>query len=525
MVDELTLFVWNENATAVHAPLFLRMSAFKKDSQYPGGTYANAAFTLPRDILNHPSLLRAGYKVEVWDGGALIYAGFVESLEDVRRAGRQGTRVNLQGAWGWIMEKRGIERNWADNRLSTEAWDVDTSVSGAELASVDRKDRIRITPKAEAWTNGNFFRLTYQTPTGETVGKITNDYDMQEGGQAWDLELYNGLAAEWNVTTSGTGSQDVDLGTAVAQLHLYARANQTPSADGTYYGEVSDVKVFASRDHASATTGAEFNAYEMGLDIVDLLGVDTSLISSSVGSIDSSLTNEVIPFISNGHEAFGSQLARIAGFGDSSNNSIGFGLRTPFESADNLPELFLETYPDESGYEYETSVEESGIAVRLNVDDVWNYVTVEYTNRLGNTKTYTPGDDATLEDTDSQALYGLRRVKITLPLANDQIALKYGQRYLARHKEPTYAVTRPLKVTRLRAKNGGYVPASQIDAGQRLRIVDLPNEIGQAGIGGVTFLITQTQYDHDRRQVSLSIGGRPDNLALWLNSIVDEIPV
>ena len=519
----ISLDVKDSSGVAVYDPLFDGARSLRKSSQYPGGLYGIATFTIPRDPGTQPSLLRAGHEltISLWDEEMWamdkVYHGFVVSLEEIKRAGEFETRVTCVGAWGWYMERYGIQRNWADTRISTAAWLRDEGASGAELATDDRDNRIRITPKGVAWTSGNQYFLTYQTPTGELVGKLTCNYDMQEGAQAWELALWNGAADEFSITASGTGSQDVDLGTSTCQLYFEAKLTQTPTEDGTYYGDVSSVIVYASRDHASATLGT-VNVYQIALDIVDLLGVDVTLISANLAELDSTLTLSLVPFITNGWETFAAILARAAGYGASSTTAIGFGLRAPFLAPDNKPRLFLETYPGATDYEYEASIDELDLSLRLNLDDVYNYIIVEYTNVNGITKTLTPDDNAALTDADSVTDYGTRALPqpLKLPLANTQQALNYGTRFLERHKQPTYTVTRPVVVTQLTGKAGELTPAALIDAGKRLRIVDLPGLIGDDTPTGKTFTIVKTDYNHDAGTVSLSLGGRPDSLLIQL---------
>lgn len=515
--DELTLFVWNEGGTAVHDPLFLRASHIRKSSHYPAGLYGAASFVLPRNILTNPSRLRTGYEISLVDGANEVYHGYVESLEDINTSGAEGTLVNCVGAWGWFMERRGIHRNWADTRISADVWGLETDGT-PDLITVRRDNgAIRIVPKAEAWVTNDFARVHYLAPTGEEVGRTSVSYDLQEAAQNWRLLLVEDPSTTLTIDTStsgtGTNAANATAGTNEILFQLQSNANQTPTADGTYYAEISDVIIYSGRDHASATVG-NVDIYEIALDIVDRLAVDETLISSDVGDLDTALTYSLVPFITNGWESYASILARAARYGSSTAKSIGFGLRPPSESPDGLPKLFIETYPAAATYEYEASVDELDLHLRLNTDSVYNYIVVGYYNLQGDLIMVTPDDDSTLKDDDSIALYGQRSPSrpLILEMGGETVAIAYGVRFLTRHKQPTYAVTRPVRVSRLRAKNGGYVPAAQIDAGQRLRITDLPDTIDLGGVGGTTLLITKTDYDHDSKMVSLALGGRPDRL-------------
>jgi len=515
-------------------PLLDGAHSFRKASQYPAGLYGPASFVVPRDLGQQPTLLEVGQEIRVrlWDeefwAADHVYHGYVQSLEEVKRGDKIETRVGLVGAWGWIMETTGIERNWADTRIDAGTWEVDSS-SGAstvpDKATVRRdNDALQITPKAVAWSTNQYARLTYTAPTGEEIGRTSISYDLQEAAQDWRLQLAEPPTTTIvDISASGTGTDASDTSTNPTQIvfQLLSGTGQTPASDGTIYAQISDIIMYAARDHADATLG-NVNAYEVALDILDRLGVDVNRISANAGDLDSTLTLSLVPFITLGFESFASILARAAAYGTSvPRTSIGFGLRAPFLAPDNLPLLFLEPYPTLSAeeYDYEASVDDLDLSLRMNGEDVWNWITVEYTNLRGITRTLTPDDDADLTDDDSVEQYGERRPPrpLSLPLADATQAKNFATRFLARHKHPTYAVTRPVTVTGLEAKNGGTTPAGLIDAGQRLRIVDLPNLIGQeAPPQGLTLLITATEYDHERGTVNLSLGGRPDNLVVWL---------
>lgn len=517
MEKHITLLVKNTSGNPVNDPLFLKMSAFRKSSVYPAGVFAEASFILPRSILSRPTLLDAGFEVTVVNGGMVVYHGWVDGLEDIAGESGEGTLVTCIGDWAKYMERRGLERRWVDADITDRWWRADETSTGYEIGNVQRHNVIRITPQNEQWVSGDEYGLDYQTPTGETIKRITCDYDMvEEAGQDWVLGIYNGVSDLFAITTSSTGSQNVAVATSAAQIFFRSSGNNTPTKSGDDYGELSNILVYAGRNHASANTGAVFNVYEMGLDIVDLLGVDETSISADITDLDSSLTLSLVPFVSNGYEAFGSQLARAAGYGDSSQNAIGFGLRPPNYAGDNLPRLFLETYPDLTDYDYETSSDESALSVRMNLDDVWNWIVVEYSDDENEPQRVTPDDDANLKDTTSIADYGQREVVLRIGQSDAGTATAFGQRFLERHKKPTYAVTRPLRVSRLRAKGGAWVPAMYIHAGKRVRINDLPNRIAQASPTGTTFLITKADYEHETGIATLSIGGVPDDLAILL---------
>ena len=517
--QEFSLFVRDLSGSEIRDPLFSKATNFKTSSRYPAGMFGNGSFFLPGVLSKRATQLQVGYEVRALDRGFFAYHGYVKTLEEITQDGRAGTVVTCAGPWDHILEQRGRERHWANDDLNI--WKKQNEINGAELATEDRRQRLRITPKSESWLTNEVFRLVYDVPTGESFGRLESNYDFVEGGNNWTFRMLQDADTFWSLSSSSTGTQNLNTSGAPASLNLdlIAAANQTGVADGTEYAELSAVMVYAGRDSASATVG-NVDIYEIGLDIIDLLGSDTSLISTDEDGLDSSLTLALAPFITNGWEMYASQLSRAAGFGDASQNAIGYGLTAPNLASDDKAKLFTETYPSLTATpEYELSMSEGNVSVRVNLDNVYNYVVVDYDDVEDWRTRLTPGTQPTLTDAASVAQYGAREKFINIGRGTAGTALNYGQRFLARHKQPTYAVTQPVRLSRIMHTQGKWIPARHIRAGERVRIVDLPSSISQNSPIGTTFLIMKTDYDHDSGMASLSLGGAPDSLAIYLSQI------
>ena len=119
-------------------------------------------------------------------------------------------------------------------------------------------------------------------------------------------------------------------------------------------------------------------------------------------------------------------------------------------------------------------------------------------------------------DWDAVDEFGRRVAILDIGLGDQTSAVNYGRRYLAKYKDPIYSVTSPLLLTEVRSAKGPLIPASHIQAGERIRILDFPNPDSQETPGGRTFLIVKTEYDHDLGQALISVGGTPDSLAILL---------
>lgn len=507
--NSLTIKILKIDDTETQDPqkLFRRHTDTRFSTIFPGGKFAVFSTRLPRNV-KQVIPYHLWKKIKVYSNHKLVWEGTITDLTETRQGNIFYTEVSAVGPWGRIMEHLAKEKMWADNRLTGEVWKWVTTATGAEKGNADQFNRLRLTPKAEAWTSGENLASAYTMPTGETIKRVTLDYDMQEAAQAWELRLRDtvGAADIWSVTASGTGSRDDTLGTPrqLLALQLLARANQTPTSDGTYYGEVSNVMVYSE-------TG-NINIYEIAKDIIALL---TGYVSADTWLCDSALTYSLVPFITNGLEYYASILRRAAAFGNGSAGSIGFGLDSSARSSDGKPILFVQSYPSLTGTpDYKLSLSESpGASIRRDYDAVRNYISVEYIDELGRKPVLTPNDDASLTDSDSVTAYGRRYRNLKLGQVSSTMAIEAGQRYLAQYKDPQFAVLGPLRaVGKIQGGAGGYVPASFVQAGKVLEIPDYLNpDTGKP----IQMVVTATEYEHDTQTVSLTVGV-PDDLSVFL---------
>lgn len=474
---------------------------------YPAGLYGTATFSLP---VRPPRqlLIRGNDFVKIKVGSALAFEGVIDYVTQDPSGGNGGTQVEVIGMWGKNMERQGVDKRWVENRLTEDVWVYDLAQNGAELCQVDRQNRLRFTPKAEAWTNGMLARLVYTLQTGETIKRITFDYDMQEAGQAWELRVRDviGSANLFSTTASGTGSQDITLGTPrlYIALDFISRAAQTPPSDGTIYGEISNVRVYSE-------TG-NINLYEVCNDIRGYVGLsaDTSFMNSGT------MTFDLAPnFITNGFEYYAAIIQRAAGFGNTTGTPVAFGIKPSSFTSDGEPGFFLETRPELAGdptdpdsYDYQVSTRTAQVpSLRYDYGSIANYIIVTYNDENNIARVLTPDDYADLTDADSVDAYGYQMKVVNAGNTSEANALAFGVNILTRYKDPLVSVSGPIVVREyLRTSGGAPIPVALVTAGKTLRITDYKNVMG---------LITQTSYDHTARTVSISLG-EPDDLSTWL---------
>jgi len=281
------------------------------------------------------------------------------------------------------------------------------------------------------------------------------------------------------------------------ELRFYARADQTPTSDGTYFGEFSNITMYS-----------ETSAIDLTEIATDVIGKFTDLNSTTVKI--ASNTNSLVPFITSGHETLADILTFAAGFGDASQNPWHVYLLDSEVAAspDGKPVLVTEQRPALTDYEYALRVDEPNLVAPLSLDrdysQIWNWIAVDYIDANGWTQYLTPDDISWMKDTASIAAYGQRDYQLSIGEATDKLAEDYGTRFLARYKDPQYVMRQPIQVQGyLRSKNDQKVPVSQVRAGKRVRIENYQQDLSGTGL---TFLISNTQYDDSTEMLSISSG-------------------
>jgi hypothetical protein len=152
----------------------------------------------------------------------------------------------------------------------------------------------------------------------------------------------------------------------------------------------------------------------------------------------------------------------------------------------------------------------------IDYDNVANYIKVTYTDSEGIQQELTPADDSALTDTTSVTKYGRRDLIAGLGEATSATALNYGKRILATRKDPRVIVSSPIPIVGYCSDRYGLpVPASEIIAGMRMRIINyLDDVIGTAG-AGFTAIISDVSYD-DTTETAMVSFGLWDDLAVLL---------
>lgn len=508
-----------------------RVTVESYETLWPGGLYGSAVLRVKRDV-TRAWQVAGGQRVVIRNGLAVVYEGFIPQIGyGVGQGAEQYRRIQAAGATGQIMSAWATNKPWADNRLDDRVWTYTTGTTGAgdQTCAVDRSARIRFTPKAEAWANGDYAAVRYSAPVGQTVKRLAYSYDMQEAAQAWEISVWRSTdASSWTqmtnasgetytsgtttvITASGTGSIDVTLATPsrYMELRYYSRAAQTPTSDGTYYGQWSSLTAY--------TETGSINLTEIAKDVRAIV-TDLNSDETQVGSNTLSL----VPFITSGRETAAAILSRAAQAGDSSYNSWYWDLleSDAATTPNGGPVLRVAQYPALTDYDYAVRLDDplldGALEIVKDFDGIRNWIVVRYRSEIGADTYITPDDDANLTDATSVAAYGHREIVLDAGQVSSTIATNYARRYLAAYKDPRFYVSGAVTVKGwINAKNGQRIPASEIKAGKRLRVLNfLSDESGVSG-AGMTWHVTRTQYNDAGQTCAISTGV-PDDLAVFI---------
>ena len=503
--NALTIEAYSAGTTQIHdiSGGLARPNGLAFQTTYPGGIYATASFYVGRNVFNHWQL-KGAKRVVIRNGRIIVYEGYITNLQRSLEETAQGIMVRCIGAWGKTMMGWLIHKNWADTRLGDDIWQWQISATAAEKCDIDRTNRIRFTPKAEAWSNGQYAAVRYTMPTGETAKKIDYDYNFQEGGQAWELAIRNvGTSTDViSITTSGTAtgqSHTLATPTQSVELRFYARAGQTPTSDGTYFGQFSSLKIYS-----------ETSAINMEEIAKDVIGLVTDL-NSDIGYIDvAGSALSLVPYITEGFISAAQIIDDIAGRGDAAYNRWGYGLLHSERATtpNGEPILLLEQYPDTDDYDYVVSVDEQNVVGEINisqdVDAIANWVVVSYVDENGWMQYRSPNDNASLKNQASIDAYGRRAVILNIGDGTLALADNTGIRYLTTYKDPQWRLIGSLTLqSYIRKKSGDIEPASQVHAGKRIKVENFKEDLSGSGL---TFVITQTDYRDDDQSVSIGTG-------------------
>ena len=489
----------------------LRAERIRFSTQYPGGIHSDAEFFVKRDPDREWGFL-GNDRLVIRNELEIAWEGTIGKIGYVAGAGaEQGRKVYGTGWWGTILQRRGLYKTWADNRVDENVWRV--RANGQELKlNFDREDRLLMTPKSASFAASTGGTLDYFAYQGELVRRVSGTFDLQEQGQAWEVRMLDEAASTLtNRVTSGSATFNATLGTPASNIRFQFITNavQTASGGGELYGAACNLMVYTETETISACVIANDVA-----SALTSLNTDRSKIGSP------GLTLE--PFITFGHVMADTILMQAIEYGDSSGSAWAAYLDHSETAAtpDGKPVLVVEIQPALTDYDYAIRLNEPNLEAPLEIvkdtDGIYNWIVAKYYDPRGFYVFWTPNDESTLTDATSVANWGQREYVLDARQATRAAAIDLGQRFLAQRKDPRFYVSGPVTVTGyIRGKNGNPVPSSLIRAGKRLRIEDFLSDEVNVSTAGLTFLITDTTYNDTDETCQISCG-TPDKLGVLL---------
>ncbi|MBU0495674.1 MAG: hypothetical protein KKA73_13190 [Chloroflexi bacterium] len=471
---------------------------------WPGG-FVDLRTSIQRPI-TRPWTVAAPLRCVCRHGLKTIFEGVIEDLAEQLRGPAESIDLAALG-YHARLRSRQIHQRWCDMRLTEWQRPAATPALAGyqpDLFTFDHQDRLQYLAKdGVSIANGDYVCERYMMPAGQTIKRIAFDYDLQAGAQSWGLVLYDenaGTPTLWSVAATGTGSVNHTLATPrrYVDLLFISGAAQTGLGDGTIYGRFTNVKVYSE---TGTITGGAIVADVLAL--VSELSVDYSAIT------DPALTLE--PFLTTGWRPLADIVAQALAFGDASANTYGLCVWDSEAASDGLPQAHVSAR-DISDYDYLVRLADlEEFTSDPSLDQLYNYIIVEYRDEQGRPAWLTPTDAATLTDATSVATYGQRDYVLRVDSESATTAQYLGERYLARHKDPVYKVCMTLD-WEIPDKRGVLQPACRVRAGERIRVANY--------LDGTTFFIAATEYNAATGRLVLTPDAPPDDAAVLLAQLL-----
>lgn len=203
--NSLTVKVYQGLSTTLRPDLakeLLLIQDVQISTVFPYGLYGPASFFIPRDDLSRKWSFRAGDRVSIENGQTIVWEGVWGDTEITARSDMMGLLVNCNGGWGGLMDRQRLNKRWADSRL--DEFKPTTNFELDKFDFSDNGDRLNVEPDDEVtYLSGDKIELGfYQMPTGETVKRMTFNYDLQE------TALISPYGAKYNNAPGGANTFD-----------------------------------------------------------------------------------------------------------------------------------------------------------------------------------------------------------------------------------------------------------------------------------------------------------------------------
>lgn len=474
------------------------------ETAWPKG-YMTATFQVKRADIFADWIIRESFTVLIYDDATLVWDGRIESFQKNINGTEEIITVMCVG-WHVILEERDLRKRWIDIKaISYLEWPPDYEENEQQTTWMTNKRDSIIQVFAGTGDlfrqKGENYRELYTTPAGYIRRVIFNW--IARTGEDLRLRLVNedntGIESEIRVSsrTPVKGQEDhtLTLGNTRA-ITLRWVIDRTDIFDQNDYFHVSKLRVetYYETGHRAATpTYTQGQLIEDIILLVNQKGAQLSIDFARLGEPGFILD----PFVVEEPTYAARVIEKIASYGDADLNSWGLCVWGRDDTSDNKPRVVFEAR-DVNDYEYIVQLSQAELA-GLNYekvsDELHNAVTAQYVDERDIARY------RTATDTDSITAEYRRDFYIRLGAGDVSRADYINSRYLAYHKDRR---TRGSFSVRgfITTKGGGQKPASQVRAGERVKLLNT-DEI---------FFIRSTSYDDEAQTIRISPDMPDDNL-------------
>ncbi|MCC6192072.1 MAG: hypothetical protein IT318_23835 [Anaerolineales bacterium] len=209
-----------------------RVEGLTFDTFYPGGLFGSCSFFV-RCQPGRMWLFRKGQRLVVRNRGVICWEGEITAIG----YGADRRTVTATGYWGALLGVRGLVKAWADTRLTEAVWELRATDSAVDKFTLDRQGRLRFSARDVEIASGDGLTLRYTAPTGQTVKRVTFDYDFSEDAAMSAALVYhfNGVSTYTDLAEAYDGLASAGVNATLNTTHyLYVgfHAGQTDHFQG-----------------------------------------------------------------------------------------------------------------------------------------------------------------------------------------------------------------------------------------------------------------------------------------------------
>ena len=510
----LKVYVRDRDGTLVNEPELERVTGLRFGSIWPKG-YAGCSFRINRHIA-HSWLIRNAYDIQIKDGHKTVFEGFLSNLNRALNGLQSYVQLEALGKYS-LLASRTMRKRWIDSApFDSIFWPasqvLDESQNRLPTKVVNNVLTMTL-PDGYNGTSGEDVIWRYSTISGDFIDRVTYKIVAEsDDGIRVRLQNVDNASATERTSSTGTGSQytaeeDVTLTQGNTNSVDWNIDLTATDVDYNMYLQIYEAFVFVDYvPFHTAFGNPNYFADEIIQDV--LLTVAPDEISRDFGDWVSPEL-QLLPFVTKGdaHEPADSIIQRALSYGDVSFNSYGFSIWDSDGTSDNLPLAELIQRPGLTDWEYELSLQDlSSFNDEESLDQLYNYIHVQYTNASGFVDYVSADDDEDLFDLDSIATYGRRDKVLDVGKGLFAVAKNYGQRFLEIHKDPLRKSRLSTRNGLIRRKDGTMEPASWVRAGKRIKLVDYN--------GGTVYLLRRVDYNAESGELMMEPDLPTDSLSI-----------